>query len=166
MWHCCGLSTVFISFPCRNAWVRPCKEVFHTENKATQARDLLFISCLTCNHQCTALGLYDLEWSSRLFSPAGCVRNILRLSLPCPSLPAQRAGIRGGAWRWCPIWRTCTATQRRTTTSSTTERTRSYTLRTSQCQVSVDPGSPRTWFGVCDVTGRVWCFKADNIHVS
>lgn len=96
------------------------------------------ICYLPCLHQCTALSLHHFEWSSCLFFPAGCVRNTLRLRLPCPSLPAQRAGIPGGAWRWCPTWRTCTATQRTTTTSSTTEKTRSYTLRTLQCQVSVD----------------------------
>lgn len=68
-------------------------------------------------------------------TPAGCVRNTLHLSPLCQSLPAQRAGIPGGVWRWCPTWRTCTATRRRTMTSSTMERMRSYTLRTSQCQV-------------------------------
>lgn len=104
----------------------------------------------------------DLQWAFRKLSyrlishfrslPAGCVRNILRLSPPCRSLPALRAGILGGVWRWCPTWRICTATPRRTTTSSTMERTRSYTLRTSQCQVSSSSGHSYSWpqFLNCD----------------
>lgn len=77
--------------------------------------------------------------SPHLSTPAGCVRNTLHRSPPFPSLPVRRAETLGGVWRWCPTWRICTDTQRRRMMSSMMERMRSYTLRTSQCQVRGAP---------------------------
>lgn len=148
----------------RNARVRSRKEIFHTEYKTTQVSTVkafliyslsdFHVLCIQSIPNFLYIYIYIyvdwksvwefLKWSgNRLnsLSPlcpsltAGCERNTLQLSPLCPSLPVRRAETLGGAWQWFPTWRICTDTQRRTTTSSTMERMRSYTLRTSQCQV-------------------------------